>query len=291
MIKSGNRRRKRPEYLLDVKVQTRGRALARLRVATVAVVALSLLALTCSGTYRLMKSTVNRLVYGNPRFAIQQIVVDDDGVLTPERVVQFAGVQVGQNLLSLNLDQVRHDLELLPLVRAVEVRRMLPNRLFIRVNERVAAARLRVPTRELGDSVFYVDRTGMVMKPIKLADGTALQPQMPRPVPVLTGASLADVRVGKQVESEQIYRALELLDKLDQAVAGSLLEVEQIDLSKPRQLVLTTRQHTLVKLDVEDFPQQLRRLGVILRWSQQRQKSVQTVDLTVNRGVPVTFVN
>jgi hypothetical protein len=129
------------------------------------------------------------------------------------------------------------------------------------------------------------------MKPVRLADGTLVQPQTPRPVPMLTGVSLADVRIGRQVESEQIYRALELLDKLDQAVAGSLLEVEQIDLSKPRQLVMTTRQHTTVKLDVEEFPQQLRRLGVILRWAQQRQKSVQMVDLTVNRGVPVTFAN
>jgi cell division protein FtsQ len=230
-------------------------------------------------------------VYDNPRFTVHQIVVDDDGVLTPERVVQFAGVQIGQNLLSIDLDQVRDNLAMLPLVRAVEVRRLLPDRLFIRVNERVAVAGLRVATRELGDTTFYVDRSGFVMKPIKLRDGTMVQPQTPRPVPILTGASLADVRVGKQVESEQIYRALELLDKLDQAVAGSMLEVEQIDLSKPRQLVMTTRQHTTVKVDVEEFPQQLRRLGVILRWSQQRQKSVQMVDLTVNRGVPVTFVN
>ncbi len=129
------------------------------------------------------------------------------------------------------------------------------------------------------------------MKAIKLPDGTLLQPQTPRPAPVLTGVTLSDTRVGRQVESEQIYRALELLDRLDQAVAGSLLEVQQIDLSKPRQLVLTTGQHTTVKVDVEDFPQQLRRLGVILRWAQQRQKTVQIVDLTVNRGVPVTFVN
>ena len=291
MIKLGNRRKRRPEYLLDVKVQTRGRALARLRVAVTIAIALGLFVLTCYGLYRLVKMAADRLVYNNPRFAIQQIVVDNDGVLTPERVVQFAGVQIGQNLLSLDLSQVRNNLEMLPLVRSVEVRRMLPNRLFIRVDERIAIARLRVPARELSDSVFYIDRAGVVIKPIKLADGTMLQPQMPRPVPMLTGVSLADVRVGKQVESEQIYRALELLDKLDQAVAGSLLEVEQIDLSKPRQLVLTTRQHTQVKLDVEDFPQQLRRLGVVLRWAQQRQKLVQVVDLTVNRGVPVTFVN
>jgi hypothetical protein len=39
-MKLGNRRKKRPEYLLDVKVQTRGRSLRRLRVATALVVGL-----------------------------------------------------------------------------------------------------------------------------------------------------------------------------------------------------------------------------------------------------------
>ena len=290
-MKLGNRRKKRPEYLLDVKVQTRGRALGRLRVVVTVFVVLGTLGLTGYGICRLVKMAVSRLVYDNPRFAIHQIVVDDDGVLTPERVVQFAGVEVGQNLLSIDLDRLRANLEMLPLVRAVEVRRMLPDRLFIRVSERTAMVRLRAPTRELGDTMFCVDRAGFVMKPIKLADGTLLQPQSPRPLPILTGVSLADVRVGRQVESEQIYQALELLDKLDQAVAGSMLEIEQIDVSKPRQLVVTTRQHATLKLDVEEFPQQLRRLGVILRWAQQQHKSVQMVDLTVNRGVPVTFVN
>jgi cell division protein FtsQ len=288
-MKLGNRKKKRGEYLLDVKVQTRGRSLRRIRAATALVVGLSLIMLAGYGIRWLVRVTIHRLVYDNPRFAIRQIVVDDNGVLTPQRVVQFAGVQVGQNLLSVDLDQVRSNLEMLPLVRSVEVRRMLPDRLFIRVVERTAVARLRVASRELGDETFYIDRAGFVMKALKLGDGTRLQPQTPRPAPVLTGVTLADARVGRQVESEQIYRALELLDKLDQAVAGSMLEVEQIDLSKPRQLVLTTTQHTTVKVDVEDFPQQLRRLGAILRWAQQRQKSVQIVDLTVNRGVPVTF--
>ncbi|HTS17143.1 MAG TPA: FtsQ-type POTRA domain-containing protein [Verrucomicrobiae bacterium] len=290
-MKLGNRKKKRGEYLLDVKVQTRGRAVRRARVTTVLLLGLGMIVLTGYGIWWTVRTATRRLVYENPRFAIRQIVVDDDGVMTPERVVRFAGVQVGQNILAIDLDQVRGNLEMLPLVRSVEVRRMLPDRLFIRVAERTAVARLRVATRELGDQTFYIDRAGYVMKAIKMPDGTIVQPQTPRPVPVLTGVTLADARVGRQVESEQIYRALELVDKLDQAVAGSMIEVDQIDLSKPRQLVLTTSQHTMVKVDVEDFPQQLRRLGAILRWAQQRQKTVQMVDLTVNRGVPVTFVN
>src|ERR1043166_8510205 len=199
-MKLGNRRKRRPEYLLDVKVQTRGRALGRLRVVLAVGVSLGLLVALGCGAYWLVKATVNRFVYSNPRFTIHQIVVDDDGVLTPERVVRFAGVQVGQNLLSIDLDQVRGSLEMLPLVRAVEVRRMLPDRLFIRVAERVAMARLRAPSPGLGDATFYIDRAGFVMKPIKLPDGTLLQPQTPLPVPVRTGASPAHPRAGREVE-------------------------------------------------------------------------------------------
>ena len=43
-MKLGNRKKRRPEYLLDVKVQTRGRSLRRLRVGTVTmIVGLSML--------------------------------------------------------------------------------------------------------------------------------------------------------------------------------------------------------------------------------------------------------
>src|SRR5258708_6297983 len=62
IMKLGNRRKKRPEYLLDVKVQTRGRAVRRLRVAMALFLALGMLALTGYGTYRLAKATGKRFV-------------------------------------------------------------------------------------------------------------------------------------------------------------------------------------------------------------------------------------
>ena len=291
MITLGNRKRRRQQYLLDVKVQSGRFSGRRLRWIMAVLSVLAIFWLTVYGAYRLVKVGVARLVFENPRFAITQIVVEDDGVMTAEQVVRFAGVRVGQNLFSIDLDQVQRTLEMLPLVKRVEVRRMLPQRLSIQINERIAVARLRAPSREGNDATFLVDRSGVVMKPVRLSDGTVLQPQTLGSLPVFTGVTLADLRVGKPVESEQVYRALALLDRLEQVQAGAMLEVDQVDLSKPRQLTLITRQHTVVKFDVEDFPQQLRRLSAILSWAQQRQKLVQAVDLTVNRGVPVTFVN
>ena len=286
-MKLGNRRRKRNPYLLDVKVQTEGRTRQRVRWVSAIVAAIAVLTGSVFGVYRLVKFSAAKMVQDNPRFAITQIIVEDDGSLTPQQVAAFGGVAVGQNLLSLDLNRVRRNLEMLPMVRRAEVRRMLPQKLFIHVDERIAVARLRGTT----DSECLIDRSGFVMRPVRLTDGTVVRPQSVGTLPVLTGVMPGDVQVGKQAQSEQVYRALELLDRLQQASAGSMMEVDTVDLAKPRHLMLMTRQRTMVKFDIEDYAQQLRRLSAILTWATQRQKLVQSVDLTVTRGVPVAFAN
>ena len=286
MIKLSNRRRKRNQYLLDVKVQTEGRLRSRVRWLTAIAAVIAVTGLTGYGIYRLVKFTAARCVYENPRFAIAQIVVDNDGGLTAPQVMGLAGVAVGQNILSLDLAQVQRNLEAVPLIRCVEVRRVMPAQLFIHVNERIAVARLKAT-----DAQLFIARAGMVMTPLRLSNGLVVQPQAPGALPVLTGVAPADVRVGKQVQSEQVYRALELLDKIQQAAAGSMMEIATVDISKPRHLTLTTKQNTQVKFDVTGFQQQMRRLSAIMTWAAQRQKLVAAVDLTVARGVPVAFAN
>jgi len=286
-----NKRRKRQQYLLEVKVHREGQSRQRLHRVGAVLGALLLLAGTGYGLYRGGKWAANRLVFENPRFIIAQIVVENDGVLDPHLVARFAGVAVGQNLLGVDLEQARRNLELVPLIGRADVRRVMPGRLVIRVEERVPVARLQAPGREWREQEFYVDRHGVVMKPVKLTDGTVIRPQTRGGLPLLTGVTLADLQVGRKVESEQIYRALELATWWEQSPVGTMLEAERIDLTKPQELVLTTRQGTVVQLNVEDFAPQLRRLGVIMVWAQQRQRGVRTVDLTVSRTVPVTFVN
>lgn len=289
MVHFGNRRKRRNKYLLDVKVQTEGRLREKMRwwlaIGAVALVA----GLTGFGIYRGGKLAAAKLVYENPRFTIKQVVVENTGALTARQVMAAAGVAVGQNLLALDLAQVQRRLEDLSLVRRVEVRRVMPAKLVIHVDERIAVARLRVTGQS--DANYFIDRAGVVMRPVRFSDGTVVPPQSVGALPVLTGVASMDLRIGKPVQSEQIYRALELLDKLQQAAAGSMLEIDSIDLSRPRQVVLLTRQRTVVKFDVADFQPQLRRLSAILSWAAQRQKMVAAVDLTVQRGVPVQFAN
>jgi cell division protein FtsQ len=290
-MRFGNTRKRHNQYLLDVKVHTDARNRARARWLSAWFTLVLTLSLSGYGLYRLVDYGLATQLFENPRFAIARIDIQTDGALTPQQVMRFAGVRVGQNIFTVNLRDAQRNLELIPQVQRVEIRRELPQRLVIRLNERIAVAHLQASSRQLSNAIFYVDRAGVVMKPIKLNDGTLIQPLMSRVLPVLTGAGLADVRVGRAVESEQVYRALALLDAIEQSGAGAALDIEQIDLSKTHHLTLTTRQRMAVRFDVRDFRLQLRRLNVILAWARQQHRTVASVDLTVNRGVPVTFAD
>lgn len=286
-----NRRKHKHKYLLEVKVHRDGQSRQRVRILGGVLAIVTVVGLAGYGIYRGGVWAVNRLIFENKRYAICQIIVQNDGVFDAESVTKFAGAKIGQNLLGFDIQQAQHNLELLPLVRRAEVRRVLPDQLIIRVEERMPVAQLQVSNSFMPDAQFLIDRSGTVLKPLKLADGTVLRPQIRGVLPVLTGVSLGDIQVGRKVTSEHIYRALELLDEFEQSAAGTMAEPARVDLSHPRRLVVKTLDGSVLEFDLEDFESQLRRLGVILQWAQQRNRQVQTIDLTVARSVPVTFTN
>lgn len=291
MIRLGNRRRRQQKYLLDVKVRREGQARARLRVAAGVLLLAGFVGVMGLGLYRSGRWTVGKLVYGNRQFTITEIAVESTGVLAPQVVTRFAGVAVGQNIFAVDLEEAQRNLEMISLVRRAEVRRVLPGKLVIRVEERVPVAQVQAASREGDGGLFYIDRSGVVIKPLRLADGTTLRPQTAAPVPTLTGVAPAELQAGRKMESDRVYSALSLLETMAESAAGAWLQPHRVDLSRPRQLVVITQQRTVVSFDTEDFPHQLRRLAVILSWARQRQKIVQTVDLAVSRSVPVTLAN
>ena len=73
--------------------------------------------------------------------------------------------------------------------------------------------------------------------------------------------------------------------------AGQDVRIAGVPVGSVKKVKLNPDNSVDVKFDVNDFTQQLRRLSAIMAWAAQRQKAVQIVDLTVARGVPVTFVN
>src|SRR6188508_75675 len=129
-------------HVLDVKVARRQAVRHRVRVATLAA---SLSLGTLFAIYLLWRVgdwSMNRFIYENKAFAIQEIDLRTDGVISLEQLRRWSSVKAGQNLFALDLARVKRDLELVPAIESVAVERVLPQTLKIRVVEREPLAQI-----------------------------------------------------------------------------------------------------------------------------------------------------
>ena len=201
----GNRRLHREnENVLRVKLRTDQLHAARTRFAMQVLTVLFGAAVVLFLGWRGVDWAVREFVTENAAFATKTIDLQTEGVLTVEALRKWAGVRVGENLMSLDLARIKRDLELQDLIQSAAVERVLPDTLRIRVMERVPVAQVVVlrPSGAKYEPVPHLlDATGHVMMPpprTMVADPTALQIDW---LPVLTGVNPVDLKPGRQVES------------------------------------------------------------------------------------------
>ncbi|MGO8675447.1 MAG: cell division protein FtsQ/DivIB [Limisphaerales bacterium] len=237
---------------------------------------------------------LNRFIYQNRAFAIQEFDLRTDGVIAVDQLRHWTGIQPGANLLALDLARVKRDLEMIPWVDSASVERILPHTLRIRVFEREPVAQINVlrPGADGGIEVApcYISATGYLMLPLDPRQRSVGAPP-PEPLPILGGGLNADdIQPGRRIKSPQIAAALQLLDSFQRSPMASLVDLSRIDLSMPDVLTVTTDQGAEVTLGLSDLDQQLRRWHEIAQRAQRESKVIAFVDLAVTNNIPVRWL-
>src|SRR3954453_20150212 len=137
------------EYVLDVKLRSSQVSKARKRLAFVSVSIVFAAVFGVFLLWRLGGWALDRLVYENPTFAIQEIDLQTDGVIASEQLRLWAGVKGGENLLALDLTRLKRNLEIIPFIQTVSVERIMPHRLRVGGSEREPIAQISVARQHL----------------------------------------------------------------------------------------------------------------------------------------------
>src|ERR1035437_8166180 len=118
-------RRLRRGHVLDVKLRSDQVRATRTRLAAIAI---GVLFGTVFGLYLLWRTgewALDKFVYENSEFAIQNIEVKTDGVIALDQLRRWSGVKLGDNLIALDLAAVKRNLELVSTIGSVSIERIL----------------------------------------------------------------------------------------------------------------------------------------------------------------------
>ena len=279
-------RRRRQQHLLDVKVRSRRVTQHRIRRALVVFSRVVLVAGLCSGVYVGAREAAKRLFFENPDYQLKTIELQTDGTLQREQVLKVSDLREGENIFSVNLARVHDRIQQLPQVDEVQVVRKLPTEIDIRLVERKPVAWItsnkEISDPFVSDAAFLVDARGVLMREKKLLPEYL-------GLPLILGCSSESLEAGKVVESPAAKTALELLRLGTRSFMQMHFQIREIDVSKSYCLLVTDKNRTRVTFGLNDLETQLQRLEQFLVYCDDSKQELETVNLLVQRNIPVTF--
>jgi cell division septal protein FtsQ len=291
--KAKNRRLGR-EQVLDVKLRSSKVRAARTRVIAITAGFVFATALGIYVSYRSGEWLLDRLVYENQAFALQQLTVQTDGVISVDQLRRWSGVRAGQNLLALDLSKVKRDLELVPIVQAVSVERVLPHELRIRITEREPVAQVNLPRPKPGGgvelAVFQLDAAGWVMLPVDPAQRSTPSTADAEAMPAISGIAANELQPGRQIVNAQVQAALKFVLAFEESAMAGLVDLKRVDISSPQVLVVTTGQGSEITFGLADYEQQLCRWHDIYQKAQKYGKAIAALDLAIGNNIPARWL-
>jgi hypothetical protein len=228
------------------------------------------------------KEALRRFLWENPDYFLHEINFTTDGALTREQVLTTANIVEDRNIFTVDLGHARAAIEQMPQVESAVVQRVLPNRINVTINERrpiawVAAKGDEDPSSS--DRSFLIDARGIVLR------SRVILPEYYH-LPIISGFETENLVPGKRVNVLEMQAALELIRR---CADDTRFQVRNVDLSKGYCLVVTDHRHAKITFGLDGVENQLSRLYRCLDRATSDHKELQTVNLIVERNVPVTF--
>jgi len=172
-------------------------------------------------------------------------------------------------------------------VDEVEVVRKLPGEIDIRILERKPIAWItsekQISDPFQSDVAFLIDARGVLMKEKKLLPEYL-------GLPLISGCTSESLESGKIVQSVEAKAALELLRLSAASFMQTRFQIREIDASKGYCLVVTDKNHTRVTVGFDHLEKQIQRLEQFLVYADDSRREIETVNLLVQRNIPVTFM-
>lgn len=160
--------------------------------------------------FLLLISLVAFILLKSSLFEVHNLEIKGNNMLTREEIKELSGINLGDNILKLDLEKASVKIKSSPLVKNVSIKRFLPSKVVIEVLERSPVGLLAT---ENGFAV--VDADGVYLR-----DGF-----MGGKLPVITGINAKLPPLGHRIDDVRLDTALVVITQLTPEVLEKLSEI------------------------------------------------------------------
>lgn len=212
---------------------------------------------------RRLGNQLRDILLSHSYFSVEEIRVRGGEKVGGSEIVAMAGMNHGMNIWKIDPAVIERKVGKHPWVKRVLVRRELPRRVVIEVEERQAKGIV-----VLG-KLYYVDADGFIFKEVEEGEKTEL--------PMLTGLQQADLASQAHATRQKIREAL----KLAEMMAGAPLALSEIHFPAQGGLVLYPMVYPVaVQMGWGDWQGKLERLERVLAMWKDRERQLASLDLS-----------
>jgi cell division protein FtsQ len=204
---------------------------------------------------------------------IDNIEIEGARRLSRSLLLQQSKLVPGASLLAIRPGQVERTLMAHPWVAKAEVSRKWPNSLYLKVQERDPVALV-----QFGEELLYMDRQGMIFKPLSPGD--------PHNFPVITGLTAEQFRHAAGDLPEVVTQAFKLMDVLKETPPPLNLEnISEIHVDLERGFTLYANGvGVALDLGLQEYSEKLQKFAQL--WPVLVQKGLLTKVNRINLNYP-----
>jgi len=282
----GVRRSSRGRQLLNVRIRATTARRKRQEIAAKLSLLGIVVALLCGVAWYGTNKALDKFFYCNPAYNLRELNLKLDDVITGEDLIARTGIEVGENIFSIDLAGTEKSLRSIPMVADVLIERILPSTVKITLTSRVPVAWVSSAsdpsTPYNPTSMELVDASGFLMKPLLI---TASHHQLP----VIYGVNSAEIGDRESLHNDDLKKALTLLS-IARTSVDSLLVIRSLNISKGYCIDAITDQNTHIKFASDDFPTQIEKLRRLLEHCRDTGRQLESVNLMAKKNTAVKFV-
>ncbi len=219
---------------------------------------------------------VHRYMSTDESFAIRDIQVENNVLISRQQILETMGVAEGMNLFSVDVEHCTKELLDLPSIKGVSIEKQYPCKLIVRVCERFPIFQF------YKGCYFFVDEDGVILDTMSRHPDPTL--------PVAVGLDIPVVNFGTRIESSQLQLALQAVRAFNDSTVKNTVELHTIDMSQSDTVVFVTAGNQKIVLGDDDFSYRFDKLYTIVSDLASRRRQFTAVDLRFE-NVPVIMGN